>query len=178
MADLASVVDRAGGRAVRFNFLYRALGKSVPDRMPKLIATYRDVIGSVRDRLDPRRLVIGGHSMGGRVASMLEAEVPAADGILLFGYPLHPAGDPTKLRDAHLGAISAPTLCFNGTEDALCDRGEMEAALVRAANARWTMHWLEGADHSYSVRKASGRTRGEVFAEAEAALRRWLASLG
>jgi predicted alpha/beta-hydrolase family hydrolase len=172
---IAELIRKNGARIVRFNFLYRAQGKSMPDRMPVLIETYRAVIGSVRDRLAPEALVIGGHSMGGRVASMLEAEASDADGLLLFGYPLHPAGQPDKLRDAHLGAIRIPALQINGTEDELCTQELMDP--IAAGLDSWKLEWVPGADHSYAVRKASGRTRTDVEVQMFNALKGWLASL-
>ena len=71
----------------------------------------------------------------------------ACDGLILLAYPLHPAGKPEKLRDAHLPRIRVPVLCFNGTRDTLCRRDLMEQALEPVA-APWEMHWIEGADHS------------------------------
>jgi predicted alpha/beta-hydrolase family hydrolase len=174
MEWLAQIVRDAGGRVVRFNFLYRAQGRGMPDRMPVLIATYRAVIDSVRTQLKPARLIIGGHSMGGRTASMLSSEESVADGLLLFGYPLHPAGQPDKLRDAHLAAIKTPTLQFNGTEDALCTPEIMERVVAGLDPDVWKLHWIEGADHSYAVRKSTGRTRPQVAEEMREAIEAWL----
>src|SRR5579862_4301644 len=91
---LTQIGRDAGARVVRFNFLYRSQGRGMPDRMPILMDSYRRVIASVRGRLAPSHLVVGGHSMGGRVASMIEGQEKTADGLLLFGYPLHPPGQP------------------------------------------------------------------------------------
>ena len=115
--------------------------------------------------------------MGGRVASMVAAEGFACDGLLLFAYPLHPAGQPGELRDAHLAKIRAPVLCFNGTRDTLCTRELMEATLDRLGE-NWTMHWLEGADHSFHVLKSSGRTDAQVLSEVGEATGRWLDRFG
>jgi len=111
--------------------------------------------------------------MGGRAASMLAADGFECDGLLLLAYPLHPAGQPEKLRDAHLPKIEVPVLCFNGTRDALCRRDPMEAALAKV-RAPWRMHWLEGADHSFHVLKSSGRTDAEVLVEIGIASESWL----
>ena len=70
-----------------------------------------------------------------------------ADGLMLYAYPLHPAGQPEKRRDAHLPRIAIPVLCVNGTRDTLCRRDLMEKALEPVTTA-WQMHWIEGADHS------------------------------
>ena len=75
---------------------------------------------------------------------LLAADGFNCDGLLLFAYPLHPAGQPEKLRVEHLPLIKVPVLCFNGTRDALCRRDLMEKHVPPS----WNMHWLEGADHS------------------------------
>ena len=72
--------------------------------------------------------------------------------MLLLAYPLHPAGKPAKLRDAHLPRIATPVLCFNGTRDPLCEPALMDAVVARLAS-NWTMHWLDGADHSFPCEK-------------------------
>jgi len=170
MLALSQVLARLGIEVVRFNFPYREAGAKRPDPMPVLKASMRKAIEGVRGK----PLLIGGRSMGGRVATMLAAEGFACDGLLLFAYPLHPAGQPQKLRDAHLPEIRVPVLCFNGTRDALCRRDLMEKVLEKTRG--WTMHWLEGADHSFHVLKSSGRTDGEVLAEVEEASAKWLRS--
>lgn len=174
---LASLARDSGARVVRFNFLYRVEGRSMPDRMPKLMSTYRAVIDSVRERLKPETLVIGGHSMGGRVASSIEAEGKCADGLLLFGYPLHPAGQPEKLRDEHLSRIKTPTLQLNGTLDELCTQELMQRTAESLDPNLWRLRWIEGADHSYSVTKSSGRTRKEAEEDIQSALSEWLGSI-
>ena len=128
-----------------------------------------------RKELAPRKLIIGGRSMGARAASMLAADGFECDGLLLLAYPLHPAGQPEKLRDAHLEKIRVPVLCFNGTRDALCQRELMDKALKSSS---WQMHWLEGADHSFHVLKSSGRTDEQVMDEVGSTAKRWLAGLG
>jgi predicted alpha/beta-hydrolase family hydrolase len=171
---LTSLLQKSGVGVVRFNFLYRAQGRSMPDRMPLLMETYRGVIDSVREKVNPKRLVIGGHSMGGRTASMIEAENRSADGLLLFGYPLHPAGQPDRLRDAHLSQIQTPTLQLNGTEDLLCTKEIMDRVAANLNPEVWTLKWIEGADHSYGVKKSSGRTRGDVESDILTSLAGWL----
>ena len=177
MLALARVLRGAGLDVVRFNFHYREQGSSRPDPMPRLKACMEAVVARVREEVQPTRLLIGGRSMGGRTASMLAAEGFACDGLLLFAYPLHPAGKPEKLRDAHLPKIGVPVLCFNGTRDPLCDRDLMERAL-RTVRAPWEMHWIDGADHSFHVLKSSGRTDADVLEEVGAATVSWLTRRG
>ncbi|HEX7977809.1 MAG TPA: alpha/beta family hydrolase [Gemmatimonadaceae bacterium] len=161
---------------VRFNFLYKEHGGSRPDSMPLLMETTAAVVARVRDELYPDRLVIGGRSMGGRAASMLAADGFTADGLLLLAYPLHPAGHPEKLRDAHLSKIRMPVLAFSGTRDPLCTRELMEAALQKVS-APWEMQWIEGADHSFHVLKSSGTTDAAVMDGIATTSAEWLARL-
>lgn len=174
MTRVAQALGGAGFDVVRFNFPYREMGSRRPDPMPTLKASVAEVAARARRELSPRRLIIGGRSMGGRAASMLAADGFDCDGLLLLAYPLHPAGKPEQLRDAHLSQIRAPVLCFNGTRDELCRRDLMEKALEKLA---WRMHWLEGADHSFHVLKSSGRTDDDVFKEVADVSRAWLSGL-
>jgi len=114
--------------------------------------------------------------MGGRAASMLAADGFSCDGLLLLAYPLHPAGRPEELRDAHLAKIEVPVLCLNGTRDTLCRRDLMDAVVERLTE-RWTMHWLEGADHGFHVLRSSGRSDEDVLGEIGEASGVWVSGL-
>lgn len=164
MLQTAEVLRSRGLGVVRFNFLYKEKGSGRPDPMPRLKECVAAVVSRTREEVRPRVLIIGGRSMGGRAASMLAAEGLNCDGLLLLAYPLHPAGQPERLRDAHLPAIKVPVLCLSGTRDALCTRDLMETAL-KGVKTQWEMHWLEGADHSFHVLKSSGRTDKDVLNE-------------
>lgn len=172
----AAAVRTAGPGVVRFNFPYRERNSGRPDPMPRLQACVAAVAARARSELAPDRLILGGRSMGGRAASMLCADGFACDGLLLLAYPLHPPGQLDRLRDAHLPKIRVPVLCFNGTRDTFCDRTLMTDVLRRVPGT-WTMHWLDGADHSFHVLKSSGRTDAQVFDEVAQATREWLAHL-
>jgi predicted alpha/beta-hydrolase family hydrolase len=174
--QLTEALQRIGLATVRFNFLYRQQGSRRPDPMPRLRACLAAVIERTRREIHPPLLLIGGRSMGGRAASMLEAETPSCDGLLLLAYPLHPAGQPEKLRDAHLDQIGVPVLCFNGTRDSLC-RQELMQDVVRRLGPNWTMHWLQGADHSFHVPKSSGRSDADVLKEIAEASLMWLTQI-
>lgn len=176
MQKTAKALVECGVNLVRFNFLYKEKKSGRPDPMPKLQECYSAVVDKVRSELNPKRLIIGGRSMGGRAASMMAADGFSCDGLLLYAYPLHPPGQPTKLRDAHLPSIKVPVLCFNGTRDPLCTPSLMEKALETVTTG-WTMHWIEGADHSFHVLKSSGRNDGEVLSEIADSSRDWIRSL-
>jgi uncharacterized protein len=171
MLRLAAALEPRGFEVVRFNFPYTDKGSKRIDPMPVLKACFtQNVLKTTREGTP---LIIGGRSMGGRVASLMAAEGFPCDGLLLAAYPLHPAGKPEVLRDAHLPALRCPVLCFNGTRDPLCTRDLMIKSL-KSVTAPWTQHWLEGADHSFRVLKSSGRTEAQVDAEIGAAAGAWL----
>jgi predicted alpha/beta-hydrolase family hydrolase len=148
----------------RFNLLYREKGARRPDPMPCLKECIAAVASHARREIQPEKLIIGGRSMGGRAASMLAADGFSCDALLLLAYPLHPPGKPEQLRDAHLRHIKVPVLCVNGTRDSFCSRNLMDK-VVEGLTDRWTMHWVEAADHSFHVLKASGRSAGDVLNE-------------
>jgi uncharacterized protein len=176
MLAVTEVLRRRGFHIVRFNFLYREKGSGRPDPMSRLTECFATVASRAREEVAPEILILGGRSMGGRTASMLVAERFPCDGLLLLAYPLHPAGQPEKLRDAHLGRIGIPVLCLNGTRDALC-RCDLMQRVADRLGSRWTMHWLEGADHGFHVLKRSGRSESDVLQEAADVSSAWQAHL-
>jgi predicted alpha/beta-hydrolase family hydrolase len=172
----ANAMRAHGLGVVRYNFLYKERGAGGPDPMPKLMATVTAVVARARDELAPRRLFIGGRSMGGRAASMLAAEGFAANGLVLLAYPLHPPGKPTQLRDAHLPKITMPAIAFSGTRDPFCTKALMERAL-ETVTAPWDMRWIETADHSFHVLKSSGKTDAGVMDEIGAETAAWVGKI-
>jgi predicted alpha/beta-hydrolase family hydrolase len=176
MLAAANALRKRGIGVVRFNFVYKEKGSGRPDPMPKCMSVVSAVVERTRAELSPKTLLIGGRSFGGRAASMLAGEGFDADGLLLLAYPLHPEGAPEKLRDAHLPSIRMPVLCFNGTRDGLCTPEIMERVLQNVT-APWTMHWLDGADHSFHVLKSSGRNDAAVLDEVGDAAAKWMTAL-
>jgi predicted alpha/beta-hydrolase family hydrolase len=176
MLTTTRAIGARGIDIVRFNFLYKEKKSNRPDQMPVLKETTEAVVARVRDELEPKKLIIGGRSMGGRAASMLAADGFDADGLLLLAYPLHPAGRPEQLRDTHLAAIRMPVLCINGTRDALCTPSLMTAAIEKVT-APWQMLWIDGADHSFHVLKSSGTTDAQVMSEIGKAAQAWISQI-
>ena len=162
--------------SVKFNFPYTEQGRKAPDRMPRLEAAWRAVLAALRGdpELAPGRLFLGGKSMGGRVASHLVAAGAACDGLLLLGYPLHPAGKPERLRDGHLADIDCPMLFIEGTRDPLCRLGLLRPVLARLGG-RARLHLIEGGDHSFRLPKRLGRSEREVWDEILEAASHWMA---
>ena len=164
LVKTAQVMRTVGMHTVRFNFAYRERKSGRPDPMPQLTACVEAVVEKVRAELQPRHVIIGGRSMGGRAASVLASQGFACDGLLLLAYPLHPPGRPQQLRSAHLPDIAIPTLCINGTRDEFCTPSLMNDVLT-TVGTNWQMHWVDGADHSFHVLKSSGRTDDNVMKE-------------
>lgn len=183
---IATGVATAGHPVLTFNFAYAQAGRRRPDPPLRLAAAWRDVIAGARDRLGAERpLVTGGRSMGGRIASLVASQgaggSPPTDqgqqcaGLLLLGYPLHPAGRPEQLRTAHWPDLRVPILFVQGDRDALCrpDLLARERA-THLGHVRSDLHVLAGGDHSFRVR---GRPQGEVVSEVVSAATTWLANL-
>ncbi len=172
----------AGNLCVKFNFLYKEKGGKAPDPAKALLTCYRAVLEDVRRKL-PRvgmPIIIGGKSMGGRMASHLAAEGADIAGLLLLGYPLHPAGRPEQLRREHLETINVPMLFVAGTRDSLCQLDLLQETL-RVIDKRRPglaqLHIIEGGDHSFDVLKSLKRSRPEVWDEIAAVAAKWARSL-
>lgn len=156
MAAMAEGLAARGWRMVRFEFPYmarqRITGKrSAPDRMPVLQECFRAQVELERGN---GPLVIGGKSMGGRIASVL-ADALAVQGCLCLGYPFHPPGKPEQLRTEHLAALTTPTLILQGERDTFGRLGEVEAYLL---SAQVQVQWLPAGDHSFKPTRSSGLT--------------------
>jgi predicted alpha/beta-hydrolase family hydrolase len=168
-----------------FNFPYTETpGRRPPDPMPALESCYGDVRDALRARLGDRPVVLGGRSMGGRVASHLAAQGVECAGLLFLGYPLHPprrAGVPItdeRLRTAHWEQLRVPMLFVQGDRDALADLALLQRErAARLAAAASTVHVVAGGDHGFAVRKRDGRTPDEVLEEIIDVTHDWLRSL-
>ena len=156
MNTIADTVAAAGIEVVRFEFEYMAKRREDgtrrgPDRAPKLIARFEEALSLIGP---PAEVIIGGKSMGGRIASMIADEVGAA-GVVCLGYPFHPPGKPERLRTAHLETLKTPTLIVQGTRDRL---GTEEEVATYALSPSIEVAWMGDGDHSFKPRKKSGRT--------------------
>jgi predicted alpha/beta-hydrolase family hydrolase len=162
-------------RMCRFDFPYMAAGRKTPDRQPVLENAFRDVADVVR--ADHDRCILGGKSLGGRIASLVVASGYAADALLFLGYPLHPPGRPDRIRDAHLHEISAPMLFVEGTRDPFCPLDTLER--VRSGlDAPTDVAVVEDGDHSLKVRKSSGRDTTTAWTEVIEEIKKWLNARG
>jgi predicted alpha/beta-hydrolase family hydrolase len=169
-----------------FNFVYMEQGRRVPDPKAKLESCYRAVIETAQrhSKLKGNQTVIGGKSMGGRIASQVAAALEAdagqdasatasISGLVFLGYPLHPPGNPEKLRDAHLDQIKAPMLFVQGARDAFGNADEIRSVIKRLKLPA-TLHAIEGGDHSLKVPKSSGLTQEQAYESAMDTIVTWL----
>lgn len=174
MVHFATSLAARGVDTITFNFVYTEQGRRMPDRNDKLENCYRAVIAAVRRG---RRLVIGGKSMGGRIASQIAAAgLEDIAGLAFLGYPLHPPGRPDELRSEHLGHIRVPMLFVQGSRDAFGTPDELRAALADADVAA-DLCVVEGGDHSFNVPKRSAMTQDQVYDFVLDAMVRWLHAL-
>ena len=172
MVSFAEGLAARGLDVVTFNFVYTEQGRRAPDRGPKLEACYLAVVDAVSARGEMERpLLIGGKSMGGRIATHIaaapdpddDAGATAVDvaGVVALSYPLHPPGRPEKMRDAHLPRVAAPTLVVQGSRDTFGTEDELRPVLARMPNA--TLHLVDGGDHSLHIRRKSAAPREEIY---------------
>jgi len=163
METITTGLVSEGIRVARFEFPYmakrRVTGrKAGPDRMSVL----RDTWFKVVETIDTEILVVGGKSMGGRIASMIADEIDAA-GLVCLGYPFHPPGKPEKLRTEHLENLQTPALFCQGERDIFGTRSEI---VSYSLSAQIRFLWAIDGDHSFKPRKKSGRTLEQNLDEA------------
>ena len=175
MNGMAQGLAAAGLRVARFEFPYmhrrRQTGeRRPPDREPVLREAWLAAIASLAD---PARLVIGGKSLGGRMASLV-AEQAGVRGLVCLGYPFHPPDQPDRLRTAHLAHLRTPTLVVQGTRDPF---GNPEEVGRYGLSPSIRIHWIADGDHSLKPRVSSGRTEKQNLAEAIEAVREFVEGL-
>jgi uncharacterized protein len=175
MNTVAEALGGAAVRVVRFEFPYMAARRTsgkrrAPDREPVLLESWRSVIGRLGN---PARLVIGGKSMGGRIASMVADEAQVA-GLVCLGYPFHPPGNPTRTRTKHLENLRTPALIVQGTRDSFGRPDEVEKYKL---SKKIRILWIEGGDHSLKPPARSGRTEAQNVADAIAEVQRFVGDM-
>jgi uncharacterized protein len=175
MVSFANALAARGIAVVTFNFLYMERGRRIPDSNDRLEACYHAVIETVRGRVEPRgeKLAIGGKSMGGRIASQVAATgVGDVAGLIFLGYPLHPPGNPERLRAKHLSSVSAPMLFVQGSRDAFGLPDELRP-IVSQLKPLADLYVVEGGDHSFKVLKSTGVGQQDVYKAIQNRIESW-----
>lgn len=170
MEELSAALEREGIGTIRFEFPYmqkrRQDGKKrPPDREPVLLEYFSGVIDRVRAELGSGSLLlVGGKSMGGRMASILASRRDDIDGVICFGYPFHPPGKLDRWRTAHFRDLNCPTLVLQGTRDPFGKPDELadHQQDLEAIDLRW----LEGGNHDFQTLKSQPQTQSELIAQA------------
>jgi uncharacterized protein len=172
MTAVAHALAAAGMRVTRFSFPYMVRSETEgrrrpPDREPILIETWLRVIAEQRAACGAGKpLLIGGKSMGGRIASLI-ADEAGVDGLVCLGYPFHPPGRPERTRVAHLSGLRTPTLICQGERDPF---GSREEVAGYALSPSIEIVWIADGEHSFKPRRASGVTQEQNLSLAADAL--------
>ena len=171
---MATGLAERGVATLRYQFPYMERGSKRPDPPGVAHATVRAAVAEAARRCAGLALIAGGKSFGGRMTSQAQAKAPldGVEGLAFLGFPLHPAGQPSTDRGAHLADIHIPMLFLQGANDQLA-KVDLLKPVVAGLGRRATLHLVEGADHSFHVPKRSGRDDKEVMAEVLDAFAAW-----
>ena len=171
---MATGLAERGVATLRYQFPYMERGSKRPDPPGVAHAAVRAAVAEAARRCAGLALIAGGKSFGGRMTSQAQAKAPldGVEGLAFLGFPLHPAGQPSTDRAAHLADIHIPMLFLQGANDQLA-KVDLLKPVVAGLGRRATLHLVEGADHSFHVPKRSGRDDKEVMAEVLDAFAAW-----
>ncbi len=163
---LSNELNLLGIATLRYQFPYMEKRRGAPDRPPVLTATVAAAAREAEKLADGQTLFAGGKSMGGRMTSQAAAQgmLEAVRGLVFFGYPLHPPGNPGTKRAEHLAQVSQPMLFLQGTRDTFADL-KLLRPVSKKLGSRAILHIVETADHSFHVLKSSGKSDAEVLRE-------------
>jgi len=177
MEAIAAALAKQNIATFRYNFPYSE-NRRGRDPNPVCIATIRSAVAAAHQAAPDLPLLAGGHSFSGRMTTTAASEFPLAGvkGIVLFAFPLHPAGTPDTKRADHLPNVKVPMLFLSGTRDAL---GEIDLLkpTIKKLGTRATLHLVDTADHSFKVLKRSRKTNEDVFDEMARVTAAWTAHL-
>ena len=158
---------------LRFNFPYLERGRRSPDPERTLRAAWLAAFEAAVASAAGRPVLVGGKSLGGRIASMCVADGMPAAGLVFLGYPLHPPGKPERLRAEHLARVEVPMLFLQGTLDPFA-RPELIRDVVKGLGGRATLEAIDGGDHSFNVSKRMQRATRDVWDEIVRVSSEWL----
>ncbi|MDH5805027.1 MAG: alpha/beta hydrolase [Gemmatimonadota bacterium] len=175
MEDVSLFLHELGVATLRYHFPYMEQGRKRPDHKSTLMLTIRSAVNTARKLAVDIPLFAGGKSMGGRMTSTAQAEDPLqqVEGLIFLGFPLHKAKEPDSKRAQHLTDIRIPMLFLQGTRDDLADLSLL-APVVKQLGRRGALAVIEGADHSFSVLRKSGRTDEEILNELAVTMSDWI----
>ena len=175
---LVGELSAAGIATFRYQFPYMEQRRRAPDRPPVLTATVTAAVRAAQEAAPGLLLIAGGKSMGGRMTSTAASQSPLDQvrGLVFFGFPLHPPGQPSIKRADHLAKVSVPMLFLQGTRDTFAGLDLLRPVCAKLGSLA-TLHVIESADHSFHVLKSSGKTDAEVLHELAQTTATWARSL-
>ncbi|WP_411882294.1 alpha/beta family hydrolase [Polaromonas sp. YR568] len=176
MASIAQGLAERGIASLRFNFPFMEQGSKRPDSPAVAHAAIRAAVAEAVRQLPGVPLFAGGKSYGGRMSTQAQAAepLPGVKGLVLVGFPLHPAGKPSTERAEHLAGVKLPMLFLQGTRDALADL-DLVTQTTASLGKKATLHIVDGADHAFHVLVRSGRTDAQVRDELLDTMATWMA---
>jgi predicted alpha/beta-hydrolase family hydrolase len=177
LETIAQLLAERGIATLRYQFAYMEAGRGRPDSPAVAEAAVQAAVAKARELVPELPLVAGGKSFGGRMTSNAAAHLglPGVLGVVFLGFPLHAPNQPGESRAEHLASVRLPMLFLQGTRDSFADLRLITSVCQRLPNA--TLHVVEGADHSFVVPKASGRTGAEVKDELADVIAEWCRSI-
>ena len=175
---LSGELNSAGIATLRYQFPYMEKRRKVPDKPAVLTAAVRAVVDKAKELAPTLPLFAGGKSMGGRMTSTATSEHPleGVRGLVFFGFPLHPPNRPGTKRADHLSRVTVPMLFLQGTRDAFADL-QLLRPICAQLGSRATLEVVEGADHSFHVLKASGKSDAEVLRGLAGSVASWMSEV-
>jgi predicted alpha/beta-hydrolase family hydrolase len=174
MEQLAQALAREGVATWRWELPYMREGRRRPDRPAVAVPAVREAVARAISAWPDLPAFAGGKSFGGRMTSTAAAEVSLpVEGLVFFGFPLHPARRPSTDRAIHLREVNHPLLFLSGDRDALADLTLLEPVVDELGGGA-SLHVVRGADHGFHVLKRSGRTEQEVFQELAGTAAAWM----
>ena len=175
MAAIAEGLAERDIATLRFNFPFMEQGSKRPDSPNVAHAAIRAAVAEAARQMPGVPLFAGGKSYGGRMTTQAQAAepLPGLKGIVLAGFPLHPAGKPSTERAAHLASVKLPMLFLQGTRDALADL-DLITQTTTSLGKRATLQIVDGADHAFHVLVRSGRTDVQVRDELLNTMAAWM----
>jgi uncharacterized protein len=179
MENLSNELTAVGVATLRYQFPYMEQHRRAPDSPAILTATVATAVQTAKDATPDLPLLAGGKSMGGRMTSQAAAQHPldGVQGLVFFGFPLHPPDRPGTKRADHLAKVTIPMLFLEGTRDTFADLNLLRPICAKLGE-RATLHIIESADHSFHVLKSSKRTDADILRELAGTTASWAETMG